>query len=77
MREVINYVFSALSMVLLGRPLGDMDKAGKACNECKTLGRLELECVKILGHESSFPNRRFLFPVVINNRRSSAINSKT
>jgi len=23
---------------------------GKACSECKTLGRLELDCAKILGH---------------------------
>jgi len=33
---------------------------GKACNECKTLGRLGPDCVKILGHKCSFPNRRFL-----------------
>jgi len=33
---------------------------GKACNECKTLVRQVLDCVKMLGHESSFPNRRIL-----------------
>jgi len=33
---------------------------GKACNEYKTLGRLGLDCVKMLGHKCSFPNRHFL-----------------
>jgi len=33
---------------------------GKACNECKTLGHLGLVCVKMLGHQCSFSNRRFL-----------------
>jgi len=33
---------------------------GKACNACETVGRLGLNCVKILGCESSYPNRRFL-----------------
>jgi len=33
---------------------------GKACNRCKTPGRLGPDSVKILRHESSFPNRHFL-----------------
>jgi len=32
---------------------------GKTCNVCKTFGRLGQDCVKILGHESSFPNRHW------------------
>jgi len=33
---------------------------GKACNECKTLGRLGRDCVKMLGHKCNFPCSRFL-----------------
>jgi len=33
---------------------------GKACNECKTLGRMGLDCVWMLRYKCSLPNRRFL-----------------
>jgi len=49
---------------------------GEACNECKTLGRLGLDWVKILGHGSSFPNRRFLVSDRINNERSQEVTAK-
>jgi len=34
---------------------------GKACNECKTFGELELVCVKMLGHKCTFPYSHCLY----------------
>jgi len=56
MREVIDYVFYALCMVCLGRAVS---WNRRDCNECKILEDWD-DCVKVLGHESSFPNRRFI-----------------
>jgi len=58
-REVIDYIYICFVLFVWfawAELLAGIIKAetGKAYNECKTLGRLELDCVKILGHESSF-----------------------
>ena len=36
------------------------NETGKVCNERNALGRLELECVKILGNKCSFLSGSFL-----------------
>jgi len=41
----------------------------------QNIGRLD--CVKILGHDSDFPNRRFLHCGGLLNKKSSGINGKT
>jgi len=55
MIEVIDYVFC---MVCVGSALSwrHQDCNRKACNECKTLSQLELDCAIMLRHESSFSN---------------------
>jgi len=60
-REVLDCVFCTLCMVDLLRPAGITKTAtSKARNDHKTLGRLGLDCDKILGHKYSFPNKHFL-----------------
>jgi len=47
MREVIDYVFCAICMVCPAALLAGIAKiaTGKARNECKTVGQLDLVCV--------------------------------
>jgi len=49
---------------------------GKARNECKTVGQLDLVCVCSVTN-AVFQTAIFLFLVVRNNKRSSGIDGKT
>jgi len=62
MRDLIDYVLCALYMVDPGKTVNwnCEECCRQSINECKTFGRLGLECVEVLGHKCSFPNIRFL-----------------
>jgi len=63
MREVIDYVSVLFAWFAQAALLPGIAKTatGRACNECKALDRLGLDCVQMLGHKCSFPNSRFLY----------------
>jgi len=62
MREATSTCFALFAWFARAELLAGIAKTatGKTFNEYKALGRLELDCVKMLRHKCSFPNSLFL-----------------